>query len=612
MSKKRTVSISYTSREFDSIKADLLSYVKRYYPNTFRDFNEASFGSLMIDTVAYIGDILSFYIDYQANETFLETAAEYENILKIGKQLGFKLRSSPPSVGTAAFYIMIPALTSGLGPDLNYLPILKRSSSFGSRAGSNFILNEDVHFGRENNEIRVARVNESTGKPTYYAVKAYGQVMSGVLEREFIELEEFVKFRRVELQAPDVSEIISITDSEGNEFYEVDHLSQNVIYKGVTNRSKTLGNQSLSYNTGDQAAEILKPFVVPRRFITELDGRTTKITFGASSDVFLPKDMISEPQSTVLQTHGRNYIQDKAFDPTKLIESDKFGVGPFNTILTIDYRTNSEDNINCRVGQLTDSINYVLEFEDVVSLDSAKLAFVNNSLEVDNEEPIVGNVAYPDSYEIKHRIRGSYASQNRAVTQQDYESLIYQMPQKFGALKRCRILRDNDSLKRNLNLYVIAEGASGELAPANEVLKKNVKTWIQKNKMMNDTIDIFDAKILNLEINFTAVGELGKPKFETLELAKQRLVEYFERMPDIGEPIFVTDVYRELREVDGIIDVTDVEINQKVGTDGSRDYSTIRFDVEKAKSPDGRYIEIPKNVIYEIKFPTFDIKGVIV
>jgi len=612
MSKKRTVSINYTSREFDTIKADLLNYVKRYYPNTYRDFNEASFGSLMIDTVAYIGDILSFYIDYQANETFLETAAEYENILKIGKQLGYRFRSSPPSVGTAAFYIMIPALSSGLGPDLNYLPILKRSSTFSSRSGSNFILNEDVHFGRENNEIRVARVNESTGKPTYYAVKAYGQVISGNLQREFVEIDDFVKFRRVELEAPDISEVISIIDSEGNEFYEVDNLSQNVIYKGVTNRSKTLGNQTLSYNTGDQAAEILKPFVVPRRFISELDGRITKITFGASSDVSLPKDMISEPQSTVLETHGRNYIQDRAFDPTKLIESDKFGVGPSNTVLTIDYRTNSEDNVNCRVGQLTDAVNYVFEFEDVISLDPVKFSFVNNSLEVDNEEPIVGNVAYPDSYEIKHRIKGSFAAQNRAVTQQDYESLIYQMPQKFGAVKRCRIYRDNDSLKRNLNLYLIAEGAFGELANPNDVLKKNVKTWIQKNKMINDTIDIFDAKILNVEINFTAIGELGKPKFETLEDAKQRLVDHFLRLPDIGEPLFITDIYRELREVDGIIDVTEVEVNQKVGTDGSRDYSTIRFDIEKAKSPDGRYIEMPKNVIYEIKFPNFDIKGVIV
>lgn len=612
MSKKRTVSISYTSREFDSIKTDLLNYVKRYYPNSYRDFNEASFGSLMIDTVAYIGDILSFYIDYQANETFLETAAEYENILKIGRQLGFKFRSSPPSVGTAAFYIMIPALPSGLGPDLTYLPILKRTSSFSSRVGSNFILNEDVHFGKENNEIRVARVNESTGKPTYYAVKAYGQVISGRLEREFVEIDNFVKFRRVKLQADDISEIISITDSEGNEFYEVDHLSQNVIYKGITNRSKTIGNQPFSYNTGDQAAEILKPFVVPRRFISDLDGRTTTITFGASSDFHLPKDMISEPQSTILETHGRNYIQDKSFDPTKLIESDKFGVGPSNTVLTVDYRVNDEDEINCRVGSLTNPVSYSLEFEDITSLDDIKLTFVNNSLEVDNEEAIVGNISYPDAYEIKHRIKGTYAAQNRAVTQQDYESLIYQMPQKFGSLKRCRILRDNDSLKRNLNLYLIAEGVDGELTPANSILKKNVKTWIQKNKMINDTIDIFDAKILNLEVNFVAVGELGKPKFETLEDAKERLIEYFNRLPDIGEPFFITDVYRELREVNGIIDVTDVQINQKVGTDGARDYSTIRFDIEMAKSSDGRYIDIPKNVIYEIKFPSFDIKGVIV
>ena len=245
----------------------------------------------------------------------------------------------------------------------------------------------------------------------------------------------------------------------------------------------------------------MKPVVVPRRFISELNGRTTTITFGASSDFNVTKDMISEPQSTILQTHGRNYIQDKAFDPTKLIESDKFGVGPSNTTLTIDFRTNDETNVNCRVGQLSNVVNYLFEYEDVTSLDAAKLAFVNSSLEVDNEEPIVGNVSYPDSFELKHRIRGSFAAQNRAVTQQDYESLIYQMPQKFGALKRCRILRDDDSLKRNLNLYVIAEGPTGDLVTANSVLKNNVKTWIKKNKMINDTVDILDAKILNLEVS---------------------------------------------------------------------------------------------------------------
>ena len=74
--KKKTVPIKYTSRDFESIRADLLEHARRYYPNTFQDFNEAGFGSLMLDTVSYIGDILSFYLDYQANESFKESSLQ--------------------------------------------------------------------------------------------------------------------------------------------------------------------------------------------------------------------------------------------------------------------------------------------------------------------------------------------------------------------------------------------------------------------------------------------------------------------------------------------------------------------------------------------------------
>jgi hypothetical protein len=218
MSKTRTVSIKYTSREFDSIKQDLVDYAKRYYPDSFRDFNEASFGALMIDTVAYIGDILSFYIDYQANETFLETAAEYENILKLGKQLGFKFRGAASSVGNAAFYALVPATTTGVGPDQAYMPVLKKGSTFRATTGASFLLNQDVFFGNPRNEARVARVDETTGTPTFYAIKAYGEVVSGSLSQEFVTVGAFKKFNKVELQSLDISEIISVVDSEGNEF----------------------------------------------------------------------------------------------------------------------------------------------------------------------------------------------------------------------------------------------------------------------------------------------------------------------------------------------------------------------------------------------------------
>ena len=611
MSKKRAVSIKYTSREFDSIKADLIEYTKRYYPNTYRDFSEASFGSLMIDTVAYIGDILSFYIDYQANETFIETATEYDNILRLGRQFGYKFQGAASSYGTAAFYAMVPSTTTGIGPDDAYMPILKQGATLSSAAGTSFILRQDVHFGNQRASIRVARV-DTLGNPTHYAVKTYGEVMSGEYNTETVEIGQYKKFNKITLSALDISEIISIVDSEGNEYFEVDYLSQNVVYKGITNRSKTIGNSGKSYARGDQAAEILKPVVVSRRFIVNRNRRTTEIIFGASSDAEVPGDFIAEPQTAILEIHGKNYIQDTAFDPTRLIDNDKFGIAPSNTTLTITYRSNTIQNVNLRVGQLSSLSDYKLEFQDISSLSEALVTEVTESIEVDNEEPITGDINIPDATELRHRIRDTFATQNRAVTQQDYESFVYQMPSKFGAIKRCRIMRDNDSLKRNLNLYLISESAAGNLVSANDVVKRNVKTWLQKNKMISDTIDILDARVINLCINFVAVGSLEKTKIEVLTAAYERLTERFSRVPDIGEPFFITDVYKELRNVDGVLDVTDVQIAHKNGSYEGKEYSDVSFSLERMTSVDGRYIEMPRNIIYEIRYLDFDIKGVIV
>ena len=92
---RKIVPIKYTSREFNSIKRDLTEYAKRYYPDSFQDFNEASFGALMLDTVAYVGDVLSFYLDYQANESFLDTAVEYNNIIRLSLYANLLQRREP-------------------------------------------------------------------------------------------------------------------------------------------------------------------------------------------------------------------------------------------------------------------------------------------------------------------------------------------------------------------------------------------------------------------------------------------------------------------------------------------------------------------------------------
>ena len=166
--------IKYTSRDFNSIRQDLVEYAKRYYSDTFKDFNEAGFGSLMIDSVSYIGDVLSFYLDYSVNESFLDTAIEFENILKIGRQLGYKFPGNPAAFGQVDMYIIVPALATGVGPDTTYLPILKKGSTFSSINGSNYSLVENINFNSDTTETVVARVNSTTGAPISYAVKKTG------------------------------------------------------------------------------------------------------------------------------------------------------------------------------------------------------------------------------------------------------------------------------------------------------------------------------------------------------------------------------------------------------------------------------------------------------
>ena len=194
---KRNIPINYTSRDFNSIQQDLLNYAKRYYPETFKDFSEASFGSLMLDTVAYVGDIMSFYLDYQVNESFIDSSVEYDNILRLAKQMGYKYQGSQSTTGMVSLYAIIPANAVGLGPNTDYMPILKRGTTFASSAGGSYILTEDVRFDNPSNAVVAATVDSTTGLPNSYAVKAHGQVISGKFNVETVTVGTFEKFRKV-------------------------------------------------------------------------------------------------------------------------------------------------------------------------------------------------------------------------------------------------------------------------------------------------------------------------------------------------------------------------------------------------------------------------------
>ena len=588
--------VNYISRDFESIKQSLIDHAKRYYPETFKDFNEASFGSLMLDAVSYIGDNLSFYVDYQANESFLDSAIEPDNVARLARQMGYRQTGTTATEGIITVYVLVPASSTLRGPDPDYMPILKKGSTFNSDASGIFTLQEDIDFSDPSNEVVVGRVNENTGTPTYYAVKAKGKIISGELNQETFSVGAYTKFLRLKMDGFNISEILSVSDSEGNEYHEVPYLSQNVVYEQIVNNASD--KSIVPYN--------LRIRPVPRRFMTDFIDGEVFLQFGFGSEGNLTGDLIADPADVVLDVHGRNYVTDDSFDPSNLIKNDKFGVTPANTVLTVIYRANSTDTANAGSNTIVSPAGLEVVYKNQTSLDASITEFIESSIECTNEEPIIGDVTTPSQEEIRMRAFDSFASQNRAVTKQDYIALCYRMPGNFGSIKRAAIAQDKDSFKRNLNLYVISEDQDGDFINPPTSLLNNLKTWLNRYKMINDTIDILPAKIVNLKIDFEVLTDLESNRFDVINLCIDKLKDELEVKKNIGEPFYITDIFKALNSVPGVVDTVDVVVDAK--TDAG--YSQFPFDIEINTSPDGRILFAPSTVVFEIKDFDQDIQGI--
>ena len=568
--KRENVNINYLSRDFSSIKNQLIQHAKRYYPDTFRDFSDAGFGALMLDAVSYIGDVLSFYIDYQTNESFLSTAIEYNNVIKHGDAVGFKYDNVRATYGQITLYIKVPSNSSNTGPDLSYAPRLRAGSTFGSTNGSIFTLLSDVDFADANNQVVVATTNATTGVPVDYAIRTYGQVVSGELREKTFEIGDFKKFSRIIIEDANVTEIVSAFDA-----------------------------------SSVQAPTIIKPFIVPRRFVRKKLQGTTELVFGYGSDAQLDSPSLAEARDLVLNLHSKTYVTDQAMDPTILIKGDKFGVGPSNTTLNVSYRANTQQNSNAASNAVNKVVSTSFQFANKDTLNNNTIASVRESLEIVNKNPIQGDVTAPTINELRELISGAHAAQNRAVTIGDYKTLVLSMPAKFGGVKRCSIMQDIDSNLRNINIYVISQSTLGYLEPTNTILKENIKTWLNTKRLINDSVDILDAKVVNLEIRFSAIGSNKESKTETFARIDERMRQYFAEKLDIGESFSITDLYSLINGTPGVIDATFVQVYQKTGAG----YATTKFNVKNNTTPDGRMIIAPKNVIFEVKYPSKDIKG---
>ena len=592
-SQNKILPINYTHRSYKTIREDLMQIAERFYPDTFQDFSEASFGALMLDSVAYVGDQLSLYLDYNINESFLDTAYQYSNIVRHGRILGYRDTGIASTYGQVSFFVLVPASATAVGPDTRYMPILQRGSRFSSNNGLNFVLTENLDFNNPSNPVVVARVDESTGTPTFFAVKANGNVVSGFFSQESMTVGAYERFLKLKLSTPNVAEIIAVVDSEGNDYFEVDYLAQDMVFKEVANTNFQ----------NDNVPSILKPYLVSRKFVVERDRNNVYLQFGSGKSG--ESNVVANPQNVALEIYGKSYVTDTTFDPSRLTRNESFGVVPSNTTLTVTYRVHNPANQNVAVGGLTQVANTLFDFKDRASLTETTLQTVINSLEVNNEAPIVGSTDSPTSNELKRRIYDTFPTQNRAVTQADYENIAYRMPAKFGSVKRVSVQKDPDSLKRNLNMYIISQDEFGKLTATNSTIKNNLKTWINQYRMINDTIDILDPFIANMGIEFVVKAQSGANKYEILNSCVEALKVKYANPFFIGEAFYISDVYQELKHVRGVLDVVKVKLTNKYGAN----YSDTIIDINKNLSPDGSYLVIPKNVVVEIKFPSTDIRG---
>jgi hypothetical protein len=306
---------------------------------------------------------------------------------------------------------------------------------------------------------------------------------------------------------------------------------------------------------------------------------------------------------------GKRYINDKSFDPNKLITTDKMGISPENTTLLVQYASNDTLNVSVGVGSLNTVTFADLEFpNDTDRTYAASYDGVISSIEPYNSEEIVYDASLPTVEEMKYRSYAIHSAQNRIVTKQDYEAYVYQMPPTFGHVKRVCVYNDPSGTNKRLTLYVISQAKNGNLANLPMAAKNNIKAWLNKNKMISDVIDVKDPTIINVGFEYKIVTDSRFDKNDVLNRVQEKLEEKYSEKMYIGEPLYLTEIYNLINKTRGVIDTVKVKAKIKSGTG----YAPKVVNVSDVLSRDGTYLNTPKNCILEIKFLNTDIKGMVV
>jgi hypothetical protein len=558
-----TKTVQYLNRDFDSLKAQLVNFAKIYYPNTYNDFTDASPGMMLIEMASYVGDVLSFYIDNQIQENFLQFAKQRKNLLAIAYNFGYRPKVTSASSVDVNIYQAMPAILTGSQyvPDFRYALILEEGTQLQSSINNTaFYINEKIDFSNSGSspiDISVLNYDPNTGIPLFYLLQKTAKATAGALTTTTFTFNNPERFPTITLTDNNVIDIISVVDSDNNKWYEVPYLAQDTIFEPTANIAS---NDYTLAQYSDTTPYLLKLKKVPRRFVSRFKtNNTLELQFGPGVSSGADEEIIPNPDNIGL---GLPYGVDKmmtAWDPSNFLYTQTYGLAPSNTTLTVTYLVGGGIESNQPVNTITQKGFTVgnISFKNFLYISNPTLAnTLFDSLTFNNPYPSLGGRDGDTVEEIRQNTLSSFSAQDRVVTQEDYINRSLSMPSQYGNISKVYIENTNQKLSDGtinysaLDLYVLAYDSNKNLTTATTTLKNNLATYLNNYRMLTDAINIKDAYYINIGVNFDITTIPQASNREALNACLTSLKNYFAIDNwQLNKPIILADVYSLLLKI---------------------------------------------------------------
>lgn len=618
-----TKDVSYMGKDFKQFKRNLIDFAKQYFPTTYTDFNEASPGSLFIEMSAYVGDVLSYYTDNNLKESLLEQASERTNIYDLAKTLGYRPLNAVPAYTTLDVFQLVPAINSGsnVQPDFKYALSIKPGMQvkqqngpaiFRAISGVDFAFSSSV----DPTEITIYESNDATNQPTYYLLKKSVQAVSGEIRTAQYPFSSPLPYDKIVLSETNIIDIVSVEESDGDNWYETPYLAQDTIFEAVPNLAENDPELS-TYRSSSPF--LLKMKRTAKRFITRLrsDNRL-EMQFGAGISSNNDEEIVPNPTNVGNGLSALRRGVDVDIDPSNFLYTRTYGQAPANTTLTVTYSVGNGIADNVAANVLT-QVNFVEYNEDINAVANAGIVnFVKNSLAANNPNPATGAKTADTLQDIKNNALANFATQNRLVTREDYIIRAYSMPAKFGSVAKAYIVPDDqiaqDTLENKrtlnplaLNMYVLGFNQDKQLVNLNTAIKQNLKSYLDYYRILTDAVNIKDAFIINIGVDFE-ISVLSNYNSNSVILqCINALKTYFniDRW-QINQPVVKSEIMNVISNVNGVQNVIAVKFSNLY--DDSIGYSGNIYDLTTATKNGVIYPSLDPS-IFEVRFPNLDIRG---